>query len=128
VTTYLDMFFCYIKRTLPMFNPKNEGSSEMRFGLTESEKRLAKLPFQKVQETMQKKLFTIGEQCLHRANDMKVKHTFFGVFMFCMQQIRSGHIVPRYFTIIRNLWKEICNLDEQSISIKEIMRDFIPMI
>jgi len=47
--------------------------------------------------------------------------------MFCIMQTRSGHIVPKYFTIIRNLLKDICNLDENSGCIKEIMRDFIPM-
>ena len=48
--------------------------------------------------------------------------------MYSIQEIRSRHIVHRYFVIIRNLWKEICNLDENSICIKEIMRDFIPMV
>ncbi len=47
--------------------------------------------------------------------------------MFCVQQIRSGYIVPKYFVIIRNLFKDICNIDEQSNCIKEIMRDFMPM-
>ena len=122
------MFFNYIKRKINVFNPLNEEIKDMRFGLCKQDRKLGKNPYIKIQETMQKKLFSIGEQCLHRANDIRVKHTFFGVFMYCIQAIRSGYIVPKYFTIIRNLWKEICNLDEQSISIKEIMRDFIPMV
>lgn len=89
---------------------------------------VSQLSFAKIQEALQRKLLTIGEQCLLRANDVRVKHTFFGIFIFCIQQIRSGSIVPKYFYIIRNLWKEICNIDDHSISIKEIMRDYIPMI
>ena len=46
---------------------------------------------------MQKLILEIGEQTLKQSNDAKVKHTFFAVFMFCIQKIRSGQIVPKYF-------------------------------
>ena len=88
---------------------------------------MAKLPFKDVQDAMLKRLWTIGEETLSRASDIRVKHTFFAVFFFCIMQTRTGMIAPRYFTILRSLLKDICNLDEQSGSIKEIMRDFIPM-
>lgn len=79
------MYFNFIKRKINMFDPKYEDEAlEMRFGLSKQDQRLSKLSFLKVQEIMQKKLLAIGEQCLHRANDIRVKHTFFSVFMYCI--------------------------------------------
>lgn len=34
ISVYLDMFFCYIRRKINVFDPKNEENSEMRFGLS----------------------------------------------------------------------------------------------
>ena len=33
--------------------------------------------------------------------------------MFCMQKIRSGFIVPKYFQIIRSLLKDVMQTDEK---------------
>jgi len=60
-------------------------------------------------------------------SDVRVKHTFFGVFVFFIQKIRSGFIVPQYFKIVRTLLKDICNSEDYTQSegqIKEVMRDF----
>ncbi len=47
--------------------------------------------------------------------------------MFCMQNIRSGYIVPKYFQIIRALLKEVMQTDEKNEK-KEVMRDFMPIV
>lgn len=44
-----------------------------------------------------------------------------------MQKIRSGHIVPKYFHIIRSLLKEVMQTDEKEEK-KEVMRDFMPIV
>ena len=90
--TFIELFFEYTKRKLAIFDTKfEEKGHDSFFGLTKQDKRLATvLPFSKIQEALQKKLLAIGEQCLQRANDVRVKHTFFGIFIFCIQQIRSG--------------------------------------
>lgn len=47
--------------------------------------------------------------------------------MFCMQKIRSGFIVPKYFQIIRSLLKDVMQTDEKDEK-KEVMRDFMPIV
>jgi len=94
----LDTFFEYLKVKTEVFDVKNENENEVpRSCLSKQDKRLAKLPFKDLQEAMQGLILSIGEQTLKHSNDNKVKHTFFSVFMFCMQKIRSGFIVPKYF-------------------------------
>jgi uncharacterized protein with HEPN domain len=96
-------------------------------GLSPQEQRLIKLPIHQVQKAIQFYLLTIGEQTLRLCGDIRVKHTFFSVFVFLIQKIRSGFIVPQYFKIIRTLLKDICNSEEFTQpdgQIKEIMRDF----
>lgn len=48
VAIYLDMFFGYIRRKIPVFDLKFEDQPEMRFGLTKQDKQLALLPFAKI--------------------------------------------------------------------------------
>ena len=94
----MDTFFEYLKVKTEVFDVKNENENEVpRSCLSKQDKRLAKLPFKDLQEAMQGLILSIGEQTLKHSNDNKVKHTFFSVFMFCMQKIRSGFIVPKYF-------------------------------
>jgi len=42
------MFFNYIKEKIEVFDPKNEDNSEMRFGLSKQDKKLAEVSFAKV--------------------------------------------------------------------------------
>lgn len=125
---FLDAFFEYLKVKTEVFDVKNENDDEVpRCCLSNQDKRLAKLPFKDLQEAMQNLLLSIGEQTLKHSNDTKVKHTFFSVFMFCMQKIRSGFIVPKYFQIIRSLLKDVMHADEKDEK-KEVMRDFMPIV
>jgi len=118
-----------LKGKTEIFDVKNENVDEVpRCCLSKQDKRLAKLPFKNLQEAMQGLILSIGEQTLKHSNDTKVKHTFFSVFMFCMQKIRSGFIVPKYFQIIRSLLKEVMQQTDEKNEKKEVMRDFMPIV
>ncbi len=64
-----------------------------------------------------------------------MKNLFFSVFVFCIKYtskltlnlnpfIGASNIVPYYYAVIRNLFKSLCNLADNS----NFMKEFIPMI
>lgn len=48
IAVYLDMFFNYIKRKINVFDPTYELDTDMRFGLSKQDQRLAQLSFIRV--------------------------------------------------------------------------------
>ena len=111
---FLELFFYYIKEKIELFDGKTDENKEqlLNVGLSFQEQRLMKIPIHQVQKALQTFLLTIGEQTLRLCGDIRVKHTFFGVFVFFIQKIRSGFIVPQYFKILRTPLKEIMNSEE----------------
>ena len=59
---FLDAFFEYLKVKTEVFDVKNENEEEVpRCCLSNQDKRLAKLPFKDLQESMQQLILAIGE-------------------------------------------------------------------
>ena len=126
VAHFLEVFLEYLMLKTEVFDLGNENTGKVpRCGLGRQDCRLAKLPFKDLQETMQRLILEIGLQTLKQSNDVKVKHTFFAVFIFCIQKIRSGRIVPKYFHIVRQLLRDSSNPDH---NLKEVMREFTPIV
>lgn len=51
---------------------------------------LAALPRAELQETLVELALLVGRQALLRPSDIRMKHVFFSVFVFCVKQAREG--------------------------------------
>lgn len=129
----LEIFFGFIVKKMKVFNRSlNEG--EKILSQDKIDIALSKIPTPDLQDAIQKLALSIGEKALSKKNDLRMKNLFFSVFIFCIKftsksishlnLIEATKIVPYYFTVIRHLFKNLNNLQDNSNFVKE----FIPMI
>ena len=85
---------------------------------------LAALPRAEHQETLVELVLFVGRQALLRPTDIRMKHVFFSVFVFCVKQAREGQLVPdHYYVIIIALFRDLCSPEHEGL-----VREFLPMI
>lgn len=91
---------------------------------TSVDRDLEALPRAELQETLVELALFVGRQALLRPNDIRMKHVFFSVFVFCVKQAREGQLVPdHYYVIIIALFRDLCSPEHEGL-----VKEFLPMI
>ena len=123
VSTFLEALFDFVSTRLARFSaPPNPGPGLGPVNGLDQE--LAALPRAELQETLVDLALFVGEQALRRPNDIRMKHVFFSVFVFCVKQAREGELVPdHYYVIIIRLFRDLCTPEHEGL-----VKEFLPMI
>ena len=119
----MEALFDFVSTRLAKFNaPPSLGSPIGPESSLDAD--LAALPRAELQETLVDLALLIGEQALRRPNDIRMKHVFFSVFVFCIKQAKEGELVPdHYYVIIIRLFRDLCTPEHEGL-----VKEFLPMI
>eukprot|EP00347_Sterkiella_histriomuscorum_P010775 403374964 len=120
----LEIFYGYINSKMRIFNKAME--TEPILSMNEADQRFAKIATPDLQDALQKLTLAIGSKALSKRNDLRMKNLFFSVFVFCVKCTKSSRIIPYYYSVIRNLFKELnlTTINDNSNFVKE----FIPLM
>jgi len=123
VGTFLEALFDFVSARLTRFSAP---PSPIPTITPESsvDRDLEALPRAELQETLVELALFVGRQALLRPNDIRMKHVFFSVFVFCVKQAREGQLVPdHYYVIIIALFRDLCSPEHEGL-----VKEFLPMI
>ena len=145
-TAYLlEIFFNFINSKMRVFN-KSIDSPDALLSNNETDRRLAKIPAPELQYALQILTLSIGQRALARRNDLRMKNLFQAVFVYCIKYtskynsaknafliyfIESSQIVPYYYSVIRDLFKELnmtISTENSAQSGSNSAKEFIPLI
>jgi hypothetical protein len=84
VSTFLEALFDFVSTRLARFSAPPSLGPELGPEST-LDAELAALPRAELQETLVDLALLVGEQALRRPNDIRMKHVFFSVFVFCIK-------------------------------------------
>ena len=106
--TFLEACFDFVSAKLSKYNsPQEPGPSIGNEDPLADE--LAALPKQELQEALVDLILHVGEQALKRPHDIRAKHIFFSVFVFCVKQAKEGALIAdHYYVIIIRLFRDLC--------------------
>lgn len=89
VGTFLEALFDFVSAHLTKFSVPPSPIPTLASKSYEDEV-LASLPRAELQETLVELALFVGRQALLRPTDIRMKHVFFSVFVFCVKQAREG--------------------------------------
>jgi hypothetical protein len=123
VCTFLEAAFDFVSSRLTRFSaPESQGQG--LYPEQELDAELAALPKAELQETLVDLALFVGEQALLRPSDIRAKHVFFSVFVFCVKQAKKGALVAdHYYVIIIRLFRDLCTAEHDGL-----VKEFLPMI
>ena len=102
VCTFLEAAFDYVSERLRRYSQEEEIGPP-----TGEDEPLADeinaLPRQELQEALVDLALHIGEQALKRPHDIRAKHIFFSVFVFCVKQAKDAALVGDHYYVITTI-------------------------